>query len=244
MRTMISSVCPKCGTIGKLRKRSCCGRGGSWFKNCGSTGHAKLDHTWYEGIQACKAAPEQPTLALGQPQLNHPQQKRYYSFSSNVGAVAAKTLKFAFVDTSKRLLRATPTITPVYTQANVPINSATRMATDTSMSMNASVQPSDITSITYDNDITNAKPISGEVTRTISALTDTLKPKPSIDILISTYINKSMATSARTQMTNTSLTNTSNHMPRSAATQSSSISITTQQCDMLLKTGVLLIMVL
>ena len=33
---------------------SCCGRGGSWFKNCGRAGNAKLHHTWYEGIQACK----------------------------------------------------------------------------------------------------------------------------------------------------------------------------------------------
>ena len=49
----ISSVCSKCGIIAKSGKNSCCGRGGSWFKNCGSAGNAQLAHTWYEGIRAC-----------------------------------------------------------------------------------------------------------------------------------------------------------------------------------------------
>merc|ERR1719201_1171673 len=53
--TTISSVCRKCGIIAKSGKSSCCGHGGSWFRNCGSVGNAKLDHTWYEGIQVCKA---------------------------------------------------------------------------------------------------------------------------------------------------------------------------------------------
>ena len=46
--------CSKCGTIPKSGKMSCCARGGSWFKNCGGAGNTKLQHTWYEGIQACK----------------------------------------------------------------------------------------------------------------------------------------------------------------------------------------------
>merc|ERR1712032_1428143 len=50
-----TSVCPKCGIIAKSGKSSCCGRGGSWFKNCGGAGNTKLRHTWYQGIQACKA---------------------------------------------------------------------------------------------------------------------------------------------------------------------------------------------
>lgn len=52
--TTIISVCPKCGTIGKSGKSSCCGRGGSWYKNCGNDGKSNVDHTWYEGIQTCK----------------------------------------------------------------------------------------------------------------------------------------------------------------------------------------------
>merc|ERR1719201_1528750 len=61
--TTISSVCLKCGTIAKSGKRSCCGGGGSWFRNCGSTGNAKRRHTWYEGIQACKTRVELKTVS-------------------------------------------------------------------------------------------------------------------------------------------------------------------------------------
>merc|ERR1712032_1285595 len=53
--TTTVSVCPRCGSIKKSGKLSCCGRGGSWFKKCGGAGNAKLEHTWHEGIQACKA---------------------------------------------------------------------------------------------------------------------------------------------------------------------------------------------
>merc|ERR1719247_2057882 len=52
--TTAKPVCTKCGTVKKSRKRSCCGHGGSWFRNCGRADNAKLRHTWYEGIRACK----------------------------------------------------------------------------------------------------------------------------------------------------------------------------------------------
>ena len=67
----VSVVCPRCGTIGKSGGMSCCGRGGYWFKNCGGTG--KIQHTWYEGIQACKARSQSKTI--GGQQLNVAQQK-------------------------------------------------------------------------------------------------------------------------------------------------------------------------
>ena len=51
----ISHVCPECGTMKNSGKRSCCGRGGAWFGKCGGAGDANLGHSWYEGIQACKA---------------------------------------------------------------------------------------------------------------------------------------------------------------------------------------------
>ena len=66
--TTISPVCPKCGTIHKSGKISCCGRGGSWFKNCGTAGNTQLEHTWQEGIRACKARTQSKT-AMGQQQL-------------------------------------------------------------------------------------------------------------------------------------------------------------------------------
>ena len=49
-----STVCPNCGTAKKSGKRSCCARGGAWFKKCGDAGDTKFEHTWAEGVQACK----------------------------------------------------------------------------------------------------------------------------------------------------------------------------------------------
>ena len=59
LTTTIASVvrdkgCPKCG-VKKFGKLSCCASGGAWYKNCGDTGDANFDHTWIEGILACKS---------------------------------------------------------------------------------------------------------------------------------------------------------------------------------------------
>ena len=56
-----TSVCSKCGAIQKSGKTSCCGRGGSWFRNCGSAGNSKYDHTWSEGIRACNSLAQSKT---------------------------------------------------------------------------------------------------------------------------------------------------------------------------------------
>ena len=48
-----SSTCPKCG-VTKSGKRSCCSRGGTWYRNCGDVGNSKFEHTWSEGIQVCE----------------------------------------------------------------------------------------------------------------------------------------------------------------------------------------------
>ena len=50
-----SNGCPKCATIKKSGKLSCCARGGAWFQKCGDAGDSNFDHTWVEGIQACKS---------------------------------------------------------------------------------------------------------------------------------------------------------------------------------------------
>jgi len=52
--TTTVSQCPTCGKIGRSGRSSCCGRGGSWYGNCGSSGNAETHHTWYEGLQICK----------------------------------------------------------------------------------------------------------------------------------------------------------------------------------------------
>ena len=53
--TTTSTECLNCAAAKESGKRSCCARGGSWFKNCGDAGDTKVDHTWAEGIQACKS---------------------------------------------------------------------------------------------------------------------------------------------------------------------------------------------
>ena len=47
--------CPKCGLRARTGVVSCCFSGGSWFKKCGEPGNPKFDHTWFDGIQACKS---------------------------------------------------------------------------------------------------------------------------------------------------------------------------------------------
>ena len=49
-----SNDCPKCATNKKSGTHSCCARGGSWFNKCGDISDPKFDHTWSEGVEACK----------------------------------------------------------------------------------------------------------------------------------------------------------------------------------------------
>ena len=50
-----SRVCAKCGSR-RSGALSCCARGGAWFKKCGDAGDEQFDHTWAEGVQACKSS--------------------------------------------------------------------------------------------------------------------------------------------------------------------------------------------
>ena len=121
--TTIMSGCPKCGTIAKSGESSCCGRGGSWFKNCGGVGNAKLHHTWYEGIQACKARSQSMTVV--DEQLNGAQPKDIDSSQATVVngktvTAATKTFVFASVNTSSRSMFDTKSIvTTTYTSDKV-----------------------------------------------------------------------------------------------------------------------------
>ena len=144
MTSTISSVCPKCGTIEKSGKISCCGHGGSWFGNCGSAGNAKLDHTWYEGIQACKtrsrfkAAIDRQSNAAQQ--LNPSNGAGMTSFTL---ITPATTFTFMFTNTSTPMLGKVPINSTVSTPANVSINKSTA--------------PSENTSAEYDTDKANSK---------------------------------------------------------------------------------------
>ena len=47
-------VCPVCGVMRTSGMPSCCVRGGAWFQKCGDAGDARFEHSWTDGIQACK----------------------------------------------------------------------------------------------------------------------------------------------------------------------------------------------
>ena len=54
-------LCPKCAVINKSDKLSCCARTASWYSNCGRTGDTNFEHTWNEGLEACKHAERLPS---------------------------------------------------------------------------------------------------------------------------------------------------------------------------------------
>ena len=49
------TICPVCGST-KDGKLSCCASGGTWFQLCSNPGLSNVDHTWAEGVQACKCS--------------------------------------------------------------------------------------------------------------------------------------------------------------------------------------------
>ena len=115
---IIVSICPRCGTISKSGKMSCCGRGGSWFNICGGAGNRKLHHTWSEGIQACTARTQSKTV-IGQ-RLGIVQQTGTDS-SQGVGITkykavitATKTFVFMSINTSTPVLDTTSIVTSAY----------------------------------------------------------------------------------------------------------------------------------
>ena len=117
--TIAVSVCPRCGTIAKSGKPSCCGRGGSWFKNCGGGGNTKYPHTWYGGIQACRARSQSKRVM--DKQLNAAQQKE------------AGSSQGAGMDTHKAVTMATKTFTFTSVNSSARMSEDSTTSTDTSM---------------------------------------------------------------------------------------------------------------
>ena len=118
---IIVSICPRCGTISKSGKMSCCGRGGSWFNICGGAGNRKLHHTWSEGIQACNARSQSKTgigeeLNVGRQQVNDVSQ-------GSAVITAANTFALASVNTSTLISDAASTGRSTYARDSVSITS-------------------------------------------------------------------------------------------------------------------------
>ena len=74
--TSTSAKCPKCGTNPNSGKPSCCVRGGAWFENCGDAGDSDFDHTWAEGLRACKGVTEKAQTQVLLPRFTVANQTR------------------------------------------------------------------------------------------------------------------------------------------------------------------------
>ena len=115
------AVCPRCGTIEKSGKMSCCGRGGSWFKHCGGGGNTKLHHTWSEGIQACNAR-SQSNTGVGE-ELNAGRQQVNDVSQGSAVIAATNTFALASVNTSTLISDAASTGRSTYARDSVSITS-------------------------------------------------------------------------------------------------------------------------
>jgi len=126
--TIVASGCLACGTIQKSGKLSCCARGGSWFGDCGATANAKVKHTWYEGIQVCKAR-QHKTAVLGQQRNEIQQHSNASSGDGDAGNVTNSTTDIMATasDTTPSNVHANAPVKvpviPVRRPINLPINS-------------------------------------------------------------------------------------------------------------------------
>ena len=121
--TTINSVCPKCGIIAKPGEFSCCGRSGSWFGNCGSATNAMHDHTWYEGIRACKTL-AQSKAAIGR-YSNAAQQRN--SSNGRPGMTNSKTV---IIPADTFTFTSTSTSTPILLARRPSLMSVNAITTD------------------------------------------------------------------------------------------------------------------
>ena len=135
-------ICHKCGVMEKSGKASCCGRGGSWFRNCGSGGSKKYRHTWYEGMLACKTQAQLETVRPRQP--NGAQPLRFssgFDVVNSKAVITAPETSPASIPTPMKIINASVTTasrkygtgitsskatTPVTTSDNYPITQASR----------------------------------------------------------------------------------------------------------------------
>ena len=107
--TVSSPVCLKCGTIKKSGKSSCCGHGGSWFRNCGGSGNANRQHMWIDGILACNTQPQSNTAIEQQLKVTR---ENGIGFSSN----SIDTKNFKSVSTAP-----TTAHVPAHTSTSTPL---------------------------------------------------------------------------------------------------------------------------
>jgi len=122
-KPIVASGCLECGTIQKSGKLSCCARGGSWFGDCAATANAKVKHTWYEGIQACKER-QHKTAVMGQQRNEVQQHSNASSGDGDAGNVtnSSTDIMATASDTAPSNVHVKAPVIPVRRPINKPIN--------------------------------------------------------------------------------------------------------------------------
>jgi len=123
-----SNTCAVCGSVKKSRKKSCCGRGGSWFRNCGSAGNKKFGHTWFEGIQVCKNQWSKRSAAASY-QLMNAAEKYLFNFANNTAKPKHTNTPPEPTTTTEKLTTAPATTKVATTAAPITTTTTTRIAT-------------------------------------------------------------------------------------------------------------------
>ena len=166
--------------IAKSVRSSCCGRGGSWFRNCGSAGNSNLEHKWVEGIQACKSR-SPSKAAIGQ-QVNGAQQLHSSNGADTTNfkaIITAAENKYIFVSAAESNNTSNTTSDRTYTEddpgtATVSTLSSMSVPTPTITAVNAQITSSADTPT--GNTSMSITEISTLVTKTtILTLTQTVK---------------------------------------------------------------------
>ena len=150
---------------------SCCGRGGSWFGNCGSVGNANFDHTWHGGITVCKARQFQAELGLqrrsSQPRSDASSDDESIDTNCKEVRLAAHELESTSANVSTPTSGATPIHFPGNSSNGPPPNPLTATTSD-----NPAARPQSNSTII--KEIPNTKIYTSVATSTDSATSESL----------------------------------------------------------------------
>ena len=228
--TRIASGCPKCGIMKKSGRNSCCGRGGSWFNNCGGAGNANFDHTWFEGLQACRAWP-QSKIETSQQVVAAQQKSDVYSNDVGVAvsrAVDASSYTFSSMSINKPMakLGEISTITQsITTPSGKSIDTSTHTSINTSILTTDSAHTLVSTSVgAYDN----GRASSAAITITFTATPVNIPSPTRTNVMANMFSNTSLNAPDTRSTTTPTIKNAINISMVTRTHVSHSISITSQ----------------
>lgn len=136
--SITSVACSECGTI--KGKKSCCGRGGSWFGNCGGTDNTKLKFKWSQGVEACLARSRTNKVISTWQQIPDSEKDSHHSHANAHWAQSNvfNMFKSKLPDISEKILDKKSASTTTERQIRSPLfvatNTSTRMAVNVLMS--------------------------------------------------------------------------------------------------------------